>query len=551
MRVRRPGSLAGFMLSMLVLLGHPALAAHAGRECSLEYAEGEPLVKAFPYYPGTPADRRAVDLLFEPLVRMTPGGTDTSLVLDYRNARSEEDGRTWSFPLLPTKWHSSQPLTVEQIVRTFDELKRLAKLGRDDWVQDVPFLDQIEQMAGERQTLRVTYVGRVTIKRAVGYLRNFYVIPWDELPRLTDSYSGRIDDWIGDSNKLDQGLTGNGRWMAPTNYNMINENREIMLTVFPGFPGGASAIREVTSRYLPQSKDRAMGFLDGSVNLVLDIPPTQLSNVKGVEGWQFFQHENNSFTFILVSNRNPSLDDRRVREGLIYALDREELLRESYAGRGKIIDAPFPPGTICFNETIVPRGHDAERSIRLFKEAGFSGSPESGWRRGATTLDNLDFLLEVSIGGQEDEVIVKHIIDSWAAVGVHVELQTMEPQAVGKALAAGNYDFYLRDVVSGSSWNLRRELSRRMDAKLFPANRYFHCADEVEALLGEYERAGGDEIKRSDVGQKLHAAIYRSCDHIYLWSLERVGVFNSNSIVFQTEGPTLFEYPSIWGCPRR
>ena len=561
MRSQRTGRMAGILFFALLVFLHPAQdPPRAQTGCSIQYADDKPINKPFPYYPGTNAERRVVDLLFEPLVRMAPSVSDTSLMLDCRNARSEQKGRVWAFPLLPTSWHSGRPVTTDQIVRTFRELQRLQQRGRINWLLDIPYFQQLVDMSGDQQTLRVTYAEPVEIEQAVAYLRNFYVIPWEDLPRLTSSYDGHLDDWIHDSGELDEGLIGNGRWMASPNLGMITAAREIWLTAFPGFPGGPSRINQVKSWFLPLPSDRVERFLDGSVNLVLDLPPTLLPRAMRVPGCQEFPHENNCFTFIQISTRNPALKDTRVREALTYAIDRQALLISQYAGRGSVIDAPFPPGTICFNEDIVPRGFDPGRSQELLREAGFTGSPSEGWRKGGQTLDNLDFFLEQTMLGQEVQEIVVRTIDYWAGIGVHVELRTEEEDIVKRARSEGNYDFLLVNLASGNNWDLRWILSHDISRENpaggggevpFPENRYIYCGEDVEKLLAQYHQIAGNDLKMSDVGSKLHAAIYRSCDHVYLWALQRGGVFNSSSLIFQKSGPSLFENPAMWGCPRR
>ena len=57
-----------------------------------------------------------------------------------------------------------------------------------------------------------------------------------------------------------------------------------------------------------------------------------------------------------------------------------------------------------------------------------------------------------------------------------------------------------------------------------------------------------DNILQSQAGNKLHEAIAKHCDRIYLWALIRKGVFNSSEFEFETFGTTFFENPGLWKC---
>ena len=81
-------------------------------------------------------------------------------------------------------------------------------------------------------------------------------------------------------------------------------------------------------------------------------------------------------------------------------------------------------------------------------------------------------------------------------------------------------------------------------------NAFLICHPEVQHLLDEYEKViGVDDLRQSEVGHQLHAAIAKHCDRIYLWALIRKGVFNSSEIEFNSFGTTLFENPDLWKCP--
>lgn len=523
----------------------PAVAAPG--QCELTYAETRPLTRIFPYDPGaTVAERRALDLLFEPLVRQTSDGLMRSLMLSISDATGTPDKKTWTFPMKKQSWHSHTPVTPEQVVTTFRELKRLVSIEKREWVSELHRFDDIASMDAAMSAIRVTFTEPQTAESAARHLLNFYVIPTHDLPKLQPSYNGHIDDYLLRED-LSGGVDGNGMW-APIS-GALNAAGEIPgLDRFDGLPGNTTPIASVASRVSVIPSERTRLFLNGDVDLLLHLPPLHEAMAKRVPGATDFDYDQNSFTSVVISTRHPALQDPKVREAMIYAIDRLAILEARYGENGgDILDAPFPPVSIAFNQRIHPRPFDKNRAVALLREAGFSGSPETGWRRGAVELDRLEFLLEESLDGAEDQEIERAIEDDLREIGITVRAFSVPPADVRTNLDSGNYDLYLTTITVGQAWDVRYELWNGSGCK--PMNQHVYCSEDVKALLNQYRQVQFDELQAGEVGKRLHSAIYQSCDRIYLWSLKSKGVFNSRRVLFQKQGPYLFEAPYLWGCP--
>ncbi len=517
--------------------------------CELRYVEKYPITRVFPYYPGaTGTERRVVDLLFEPLARKTTGGTCASDILDLQGATANADGTVWTFPLKSIKWHSGRALTSTDVERTFEELRRLEQNTQSAWSQELVYFRHIARMQAAGQSLAVHYKRPMTAEDACFTLEYFYVLPWDDLPRLTSLYHGHLNEYVPDATELTESLTGNGRWMRPAGLGMISDAYEIALVAYPDYSTGESPIQEVHGRFQPIPGERARYFTQGEVNVIIEVPPSLRSDVRNVPGAQEIIHERNSFTLVNISKRNPALADRRVREALILAVNRAEILEAQYGGSGDIIEAPYPPETICWNPNVLPRKYDPPRAVELLREAGFKGSPESGWSRDdCGPLSNLEFLLEHSLSGDEDQVVVNSIVNDLNRVGIVVRVRSEEPAQVARKLRNGEYDFHLRTIQVSRAWNVARALSDEYPEN--PENKHLMCSSpRVKELFRQYQDVLDDPIRMADLGQMLHEEIYRACDHIYLWSLKSYGIYRSDDVIFTVCGTTLFEAPGVWGC---
>ena len=67
------------------------------------------------------------------------------------------------------------------------------------------------------------------------------------------------------------------------------------------------------------------------------------------------------------------LDDRRVRQAIIDAIDREAIVDEDFFGRHAFARGILPPGTHGYNPKLRGYAHDPARARELLGQAGYAG----------------------------------------------------------------------------------------------------------------------------------------------------------------------------------
>ena len=78
----------------------------------------------------------------------------------------------------------------------------------------------------------------------------------------------------------------------------------------------------------------------------------------------------NQSVFIQTAN----VPDARVRQAMLYAINREQILNELLSGHGEVIDGFLSSASPFFDETITPVPYDPEKAKSLLEEAGWDGS---------------------------------------------------------------------------------------------------------------------------------------------------------------------------------
>ena len=143
-----------------------------------------------------------------------------------------------------------------------------------------------------------------------------------------------------------------------------------------------------------------------------------LENVKTVYGAPI----TNQSAFIQTAN----IPDVRVRQALLYAIDRQQLVDQLLKGHGEVVDGFLSSASPFFDESITPVSYDPEKAKALLEEAGWDGSQTLRFyvNSGDNTFVN---------GAQV-------LVAQWAAVGIKVEVQTVDLATLMTVAGSADYD---------------------------------------------------------------------------------------------------------------
>jgi oligopeptide transport system substrate-binding protein len=139
--------------------------------------------------------------------------------------------------------------------------------------------------------------------------------------------------------------------------------------------------------------------------------------------------------FLRINTTKAPFNDRRVRQALALAIDKERLTQKILRGGEKVADHLTPDGT-AHSEEARGLGHDPEKARQLLAEAGFPGGKG---------FPAFEYLIDTS--GDLNLNIAIQIQRMWEAeLGIHMQIRQMEKQSYLAAQNGLNYD------VSRSMW---------------------------------------------------------------------------------------------------
>ncbi len=115
----------------------------------------------------------------------------------------------------------------------------------------------------------------------------------------------------------------------------------------------------------------------------------------------------------------PYFQDRRVRQAIAMAIDKDAIIRDVLAGQGHLADGPIPRAiTWAYNTTVRPPGHDPTAAAQLLDQAGWT--LEDGVRKRAGVA--LQFQLAVSSDLSPYPAVAGRIARDLAGLGIEAQV---------------------------------------------------------------------------------------------------------------------------------
>ena len=190
---------------------------------------------------------------------------------------------------------------------------------------------------------------------------------------------------------------------------------------------GAPKIDKLNIRIVDASQVYAglkSGEIDITHHTMTAIPQEDYDSIEALENVTtvYGQPITNQSAFVQTAN----ITDARVRQALVYAIDRQQLVDQLLKGHGEVVDGFLSSASPFFDDGITPIAYDQEKAKELLEEAGWDGS------------QTLRFY--VNSGDSAFVNGAQVLAAQWAAVGITVEVQTVDLATLMTVAGSTDYD---------------------------------------------------------------------------------------------------------------
>ena len=427
------------------------------------------------------------ETLFDPLVRTDAVAKPVPSLAESWTV----DGDTWTFKLRKdVKFSDGTPFTAEDVVFTYERVPKVPN-SPSSYALYLSSIDRLEVV--DPHTLKIITKGPSPV-----LLPNLSMVPI--MSSKAAAGSAPEGKTTVELNRGD-GLIGTG----PYKFVSWKRGAEIVLERNENYWGEPPAWDRVIYRPITNPAARVAALLAGDVDLIEDPPTDDLPKLK--ENKNLHIQETPSVRIIYIAlmqgdevppgmegtnGKNP-LKDRRVREALSLAIDRQNIVDRVMGGSamaaGNLL--AYPGFGASEKHSKAPKA-DLERAKKLLAEAGYPNGFTMSLGSPAGRYTN-------------DQRIAQVVAAMWARLGVKVNVDTMAPAVFFKQRNAFAFSAYLAGwaASSGEMLNPLNSLvvTKQPELGLGTTNWSKYSNPEADKLVLEASRTMADD-KRAALLEK-------------------------------------------------
>jgi len=195
---------------------------------------------------------------------------------------------------------------------------------------------------------------------------------------------------------------------------------------------------EVELRFYQSEAEAFAAYKAGEVMGVGHISLQDLTRARAEADLQLYSARQFGYGILFFNLKNadkPFLQDRRVRQALAFALDRQALIDKALDGQGVAVYSPIMPQSWAYKADIPRYDRDLGAATALLEQAGYT-LPATIWGQGSNVAtrpstvrtkdgETLEFTL-LTDTANEHVAIARALAEQWAAIGVRVTVQSVD-----------------------------------------------------------------------------------------------------------------------------
>jgi peptide/nickel transport system substrate-binding protein len=315
------------------------------------------------------------------------------------------DGLTYTFTLRPgLLWQDGTPLTADDVVFTY-------QLLQSPDLRNAPALQKVLEPATFTRVDSTT----VTVELPEPYAPLPAYLTLGILP--AHLLSNTPPEALYDS-PFNQRPVGSGVYSISV---LALDHAELVAN--PGYHFEQAFIQRLDLRFYSDDgalfealeKDEINGALFDS-----GLGPSDLLTIQQHTELRTASLDKGEITYVYLNLDVPLFEDRRLRQALLYAIDRDSLIRDVLRGQADRADSPIAPGSWAYSPSLTRYGFDPEQADLLLNEAGWLRGEDGVRRKNGEAL-----AFTLTTGPDPVRVAVaQRVADDWNDLGAQVTVDS-------------------------------------------------------------------------------------------------------------------------------
>jgi peptide/nickel transport system substrate-binding protein len=304
---------------------------------------------------------------------------------------------------------------------------------------------------------------------------------------------------------------------GPYTFSRYAVDDRVDLAAFKDYYGGTPQNAGLVLKIIPDEIMRGLELKKGTVDLIInDLSPDSVEQFREEGTKQIASSPGTDYAYVGLNLRDPVLADKRVRQAIGYAIDRDAIVK--YLRRGLAIPAlsPVPPTSWAFAPDAFQFTHDPARARALLEEAGYrdpdGDGPEPRLRLTLKVSTNEFYRLQAAVIQQDVR-----------AAGIELDVRSYEFATLSKDVASGNFQLVTLQWVGISDPDILRRIFHSNQVPPNGFNRGFYSNPDVDRLIDEATAAMDQETRKRAYTQ-VQRIVAEDAPYISLWYKTNVAV---------------------------
>ena len=284
--------------------------------------------------------------IYDSLLRTDENGKITPYLAE---SYKQIDGTTWEFKLKKdAKFSDGTPLTAEDVKYTVDSFKdpsKNFKLASDYKFMDIEIKDPqtfVIKLQKPFQSLPLRLTCMSILPK--GYLEKVGDEEFAKKPIGSGPY--KVQEWTKDN--------------------------QIVLVKNENYYGTKPKADKVVFKIIPEAASRMAALESHEVDIISGVQTSEVERLKGVSGIKVVGGPTTRVIFLGMNLKTDTpLKDKKVRQALNYAVNKEEIIKGVLDGNATPIPTIATPQYEFYDKDIKPYEYNPEKAKELLKEAGY------------------------------------------------------------------------------------------------------------------------------------------------------------------------------------
>ncbi len=328
---------------------------------------------------------------------------------------TSDDGLVWTVNLRKNvTWQDGKPFTADDVIYWAEAIQSPDTIDTD-WVQSRFFVNEKPFKFEKVDDYTITITTDAPVPNLMADIC---------VPVIPKHYFEERDITFAEMDKSNFNTTDELLGTGPFRITEYKRGEAVIMTKYKDYWGGEPYLDQVVYRIIPDRASLLTALMTGEVDYIT-LEPKEVEQLAGADNVTIYQFEGDNSNHFRVNTLMPHLKDKRTRQALMYALDRQAIVDVDLLGYGRVSDTVFSPYVTAYKPMEKVYDYNPDKAKELLAEVGWVPGPD-----GVLIAENVEgiakgekFTLQIDVYSEGHKTISALAQDYWKAVGIDAVLR--------------------------------------------------------------------------------------------------------------------------------